>query len=334
MKKSILAAIYTAVLGSVLYAGVGTTSMDILKVPSGIKSQAMGGAYVGLADGLDAMDINPAGMANITKNEILFVHDLYFQDTFFDSLYFGHGLGDIGTAGISLKYLNTGKITSQLEDSAGNYAGNGDVKTGYDYLLGFSYGMNLGKIAYSDFTKNVNVGASLKVGGESLGNEYSNNSLSVDLGGIYTIIMEDADFMSNRGETIWNKTGIGVVFRNVGTSFGANMTPMTIALGAYTQWLNLFVSSNIVRVTADTDYDLDNGINIRAGVEYNQYIETFHVTLRLGSNFNPAGSTFSGYTVGMGAGMNIGGTDYEFDYALLPYGNLGMNNKLGLYVKF
>ena len=106
MKKILsVRAVFLLLLPLLLQAGPGTASIDVLKVPTGIKAQAMGGAYIGLAEGLDAMDINPAGISFISKNEILFVHDVYFQDTFFDSIYYGRGMGESGSFAVSLKYL-------------------------------------------------------------------------------------------------------------------------------------------------------------------------------------------------------------------------------------
>ena len=55
-------------VAAVIAAGrAGNRFCDVLKVPTGIKAQAMGGAYIGLAEGLDAMDINPAGISFISK---------------------------------------------------------------------------------------------------------------------------------------------------------------------------------------------------------------------------------------------------------------------------
>jgi len=335
MKKILsVCAVFLLLLPLLLQAGPGTASIDVLKVPTGIKAQAMGGAYIGLAEGLDAMDINPAGISFISKNEILFVHDVYFQDTFFDSIYYGRGMGESGSFAVSLKYLNTGTITSTLEDAQGNYAGEGEEKSGFNYMLGAGYGVDFGKLLFNEFTKNLKAGISLKLSGESLSSDYANLAISADVGGIYTIVHEEADFMSNRGETIWNKTGVGLVFRNLGTSFSSGITPMSFAAGIYTQFLNLFIQNNNVRFGADADYNLGNGINLRAGLEYGQRIENYVLTGRFGTNFNPEERSFSGFATGLGAGLDINGTVYEFNYAFLPYGELGNNHKFGLYIKF
>ena len=58
------------------------------------------------------------------------------------------------------------------------------------------------------------------------------------------------------------------------------------------------------------------------------------LTGRFGTNFNPEERSFSGFAAGLGAGLDINGTVYEFNYAFLPYGELGNNHKFGLYIKF
>jgi hypothetical protein len=323
----------TVLFASAVFAGVGTYSMDILKVPSGLKSQAMGGAYTAISDDLEALDVNPAGLAFIEGNDLLFIQDLYLQGVIYDSFYFAHGLGDAGTLGASLKYLSGGSIQQTTENTGGFYAGTGSSVSAMDFLASFAYGINASKFAYSNFTKNLDVGANLKITGEMIGSGYSNFGVSLDLGAVYTVIIEEADFMSNRGEFIWNKAGYGITIRNLGTS-GSGLTPLAIAGGAYTQMLNLGVSNNRVRFSADLEYNMDNGFNVKTGAEYMQLFGDYNAALRLGYNMNPADRIASGLSFGGGIGMKVNATLFSLDYVFMPYGDLGASQKIGLYLKF
>jgi hypothetical protein len=327
----LLGLIFTA---SSVFAGAGTGAIDLLKVPAGAKTQSMGGAYTAVSDDLEAFDVNPAGLGFINGNEVNFVHDLYLDGIFFDSLYYAYGTGDSGTYGGSFKYLSGGSITQTNETATGNYGGEGAAVSAFDFSAAFGYGINLSKLMYNDFTKNLNTGAILRFSGESIGQDYLNMAISADVGLDYTIVLEEADFMTNRGETIWNKIGLGFAARNLGTSFSAGATPMTFAVGAYTQILDLFGSTNRMRISMDVDYSTANSVNVCAGLEHLQMFGDFSFALRAGGNFSPAERLGSGIGLGGGLGFRTGQVKYALDYVFMPFSEFGSSQKIGLYIKF
>jgi hypothetical protein len=330
------AVVITAIIVAVnAYAGVGTASMDILKVPSGIKAQAMGGAYTAACDNLEALDFNPAGLAFITHQDLMFVHDMYLQSVFYDSAYYAVALEGAGTLGFTGKFLSAGTVPETTETSVGTYGGTtGQQVGGADFLGGAAYAINMSKIAFSDFTKHLNVGAELNFSGEMLGKNYSNFGLSGDIGAIYNVMIEEEDFLSNRGQPMWNKAGLGLALKNLGTSFGASVTPITAAFGAYTQFLNVGFTGSRIRGSVDADYDIDNGINLKAGFEYMQFVSNYSFAFRAGGNFNPARSLASGFALGGGMGIKLNSIMYTIDYVFMPFGDLGTSNKFGLYIQF
>lgn len=330
-KIAILIVMFSA---SPVFAGVGEGAIDLLKVPAGAKTQSLGGAYTAVSDDLEAFDVNPAGLANINGNEILFIHDMYLDGIFYDSLYYAYGTGDSGTFSAAFKFLNGGTIVQTTETSGGMYGGEGEEVSAINFLGALGYGINMGKMMYNDFTKNINAGAVLKFSGESIGPDYSNMAVSLDLGATYAIILEEADFMSNRGETIWNKIGLGFAVRNLGTSFEAGITPMTLAVGAYTQILNLFNSTNRMRISMDFDYSIADSINIRGGIEHMQMLGEINFSVRAGGNFSPEERLAGGFAVGAGFGMNAGSMKYSLDYVFMPFSAFGSSQKIGLYIRF
>ncbi|HPD18063.1 MAG TPA: hypothetical protein PLF61_00180 [Candidatus Goldiibacteriota bacterium] len=333
MKKASALIILIIMISGVLYAGVGTTAVDILKIPTGIKSQGVGGAYIAISDGVEGIEINPGGLGLIEKQEIMLIHDMYIEGVMNESIFYGYTFEKAGTIGAGIKILTTGNIKQTLETDAGEYAGEGDDVSGFNYSAEIAYSTKLSNFIYSDFTKNLNLGIGLKISGENL-EDYSNFSISADVGGIYTFIIEEEDFLSNRGQFLWNKAGVGVVFRNLGTSFNAGVTPISMGLGLYTQFLNVGIAKNKVRISADADYNMDNGINLRYGLEYEQNIEAFVFAIRAGGNFNPEERLAGGFTLGGGIGMKQGNVKYSLDYVYLPYNELGSVHKMGLNVKF
>ncbi len=333
MMKKIAILIILAMISGILYAGVGTTAIDILKIPGGIKSQAVGGAYIAVADGVEGLEINPGGLSMVEKQEIMLIHDMYIEGVMNESVFYGYSFDKAGTIGLGFKILTTGSIKQTLETDLGEYAGEGVDVSGISYSGIIAYSAKVSNFVYSDFTKNLNIGIGLKISGESL-NEYNDFSISADIGGIYTFVIEEEDFLSNRGQFLWNKAGVGVVFKNLGTSFNAGITPMTFGLGLYTQFLNIGIARSKVRISADTDYNLDNGFNLKYGLEYEQIIEAFVFAIRTGGNFNPAERLADGFTLGGGIGLKQGSAKYSLDYVYLPYNELGSIHKMGLNVKF
>ena len=337
MKRIALTGIIVLMLATALTAGVATSSIDLLKIQTGARTQAMGGAYISVTDDLEALDINPAGLASIKKYELLVLEDLYIQEVMLHSLYFGLGMEDMGAIGISVKYLMAGAVQEALEDQFGNFIGYGEEKTGYNYLVGIGYGVNLGKLFYGDFTKNLNVGITAKLTGESLEGtaaDFSNMAVSVDIGGIYTVVLEEQDFMSNRGQFIFNEIGLGFVVRNLGTSFEAEITPLSVAFGLYGQMLNIAVSDNRLRIALDLDYNISSGINARYGLEYFHKVSKITLAVRTGGNMNFEERLASGYNAGGGIGMDFGDFEGIVDYVFVPFGDIGANHKIGLYLKF
>ncbi len=334
MKKTVIALVLAVLLRVPAVMALGTTTMDILKVPSGIKAQGMGGAYTALADGPEAFDINPAGLALTQNMDIMLVHNIYLQDVFFDSVYYSFALEGAGVLSIGGKFLSAGTVAETGENPDGTYSGETGQETyGMCYLGGLAYSINLGKLAYNDFTKNVNAGIAVKFSGESIGPDYAEMGVSTDIGFIYTAVLEEEDFLSNRGQMLWNRAGFGIAFKNVGTSFGSGMTPLAFALGVYTQFINVGTSGNRVRVALDAEYNMENGINAKAGIEYGHNIGDYNFSIRTGGNFNPEERLSSGFAAGAGFGMKLGDVRYSVDYVFLPYTELGSSHKVGLYIK-
>ena len=334
MKKLFFSIFMIFIIISLAFSGVGTTSIDILKVPTGIKSQGMGGAYVAGGNDIEAIDFNPAGLKSIKGKEVLFIHDIYLQDIFYDSIFYGQNINELGSIGACIKYLNSGSIIEKKESATGNYEGEGASLSAFDYLLEIGYGMDFEKMVYNEFTKDLNLGATLKISGESLGNEYSNFGLAIDIGAVYDVIITEEDFLSNRGEFLWNKAGAGIVFKNLGTSFNGNITPISFVFGGYTQFLNCFTQGNRVKLNMDLDYNIAESLNIKGGIEYSHNISTAVLSLRVGGNFSLKERMATGINFGGGLGMKFGDINYELNYVMIPFSELGNNHKIGLYIVF
>ena len=88
----------------------GTATAQFLKVAPGARGVALGEAFSALADDATAMDWNPAGLIKIKKSSLTLMHSPYLANSFVDFFAYSQNAGDVGSWGMSLKYMNYGKI--------------------------------------------------------------------------------------------------------------------------------------------------------------------------------------------------------------------------------
>jgi hypothetical protein len=331
MKKT-MTALAVLVLAVSSYAGPGTGAFDILKVSAGIKSQGMGGAYTAACRDAEAMDMNPAGLAYIEKQEILFIHDIYLEEIFYDSLYYGQGLGEAGSFGVALRYLNQGTVVRTIEDDFGNYLGTEEEVSGMNYLVSIGYAIGIDRISYSEMTKNIKAGITLKLAGEQ-GGEYSSVGGAADIGFMYNMPLGGESFLTNRGEFVWSNIGLGLALRNMGASTSAGLTPFSAAIGAYTEMINIGTSGNGIKAALEADFGAA-GITVKFGGEYRHRVENMNFSLRLGGDVNPGERLSAGFSAGAGFVIKADGVSYGIDYVFLPFAEFGAGHKAGFGVSF
>ena len=107
MKKTILFFLLIFLISSngICGSGYGTTGAQILNLNSSARVSAMGNAYAGLADDLNAIIYNPAGLTQLFGFEFQFTRLIYFLGTGMSSFTYGQKLGNIGF-GCKLKLFN------------------------------------------------------------------------------------------------------------------------------------------------------------------------------------------------------------------------------------
>src|SRR3989339_411566 len=108
---------------SYIFAGVGTESLQFLKIKPSARVASIGDGYVGLADDSNASFYNPAGLARLTTPEISLMHLAYIGETSYEYAAGVIPAGKNMTLGAYVIYLNYGSITKTTEDNTGVYSG-------------------------------------------------------------------------------------------------------------------------------------------------------------------------------------------------------------------
>jgi len=308
----------------------GGTAAPFLKIGPGARAVGMGESFVGLADDVTTLYWNPSGLANLTKWEATFMHASWFQSINYEYMAVGLPggalpfLGNVGTAGVSLIFLNTGDIPETFADptSTAGFSSTGSNIAASDMLITVGYGRPL--------DSRLKVGGAIKFVNQSVGGGtvdpsrgLDNSSLSawafaMDLG-----LLADTDIENLR---------IGVVVQNLGTQVklenDAFPLPLQFKVGA--GWK---IPQKNVTFVSDIIQPIDNKTSWNSGVEYYSKYKFAELILRLGYRFqfaSPDPDVITGVTAGVGAVVFGSIIDYAFE----PYGELGNTHRISLSFKW
>jgi hypothetical protein len=299
-------------------AGPGTSAATFLDLGFGARPLGFGEAYVAMADDVSAVHYNPAGLslpqpamkAAPGAYEMLFTHTQYVQ---------GVALDQLGLVrrpwGLSVTNLRVGGIEGRtLEtDSASNFGAS-------DVAVGLSYGRTLGSFG---------LGATVKYIHESIGSAGA-DAYAVDFGALHRF--ESAP------------VSVGADLANLGTPVRfidqAYPLPLVLRTGATYGQTKDFPHALSLQV----DWSRDYSPVVRFGAEYNGFgpfalragYRTFAGGQRDAVLGKTLGSATSGFTefyglfLGMGLQTKLG----NLDYAVLPFGELGLAHRVSLQLRF
>lgn len=152
----------------------GTTAGQFLKIPVGARSSAMGGAVVANVNDASAMYWNPAGLADLTRNELMVEYADWFLDIRHN--YVGVAIPTRrGVAGINVTALTMGSFEETTYDQPDGTGRNFDA---YMLSLGGSYATYL-------FPK-FRVGGTAKFVHERIF-DTSASAIAIDIGTLYEL---------------------------------------------------------------------------------------------------------------------------------------------------
>ena len=282
----------------------GTAGGQFLKVASGARAAALGEAYCALADDAFALDWNPAGMMNVRKNSLVFMHSPYLAGTFVD--YFGYveNAGEVGAWGASVKYMNFGTI--QKTDSSGFETGKmnpSDISAAIGfatYITGYK----------KDPEERFILGATGKIIRSRL--ESSDNTISADIGLLFPYFFD-------------NRFRLAMAAQNIMGSLRYDKEdsplPLILRFGSMTR------ITDYISITADAVAPRDSLPYIAMGGEFKiSFTKKTAAALRAGFNTRAIGDIGGLRNITFGTGLRYG--EYFLDYALSPFGDLGTVNRI------
>jgi hypothetical protein len=273
---------------------------EFLRIEAGVRAVGMGGAFCSIADDMNAVNWNPAGLPQLEGNEISFMYLSYLAGINTTNIGYAGSFSRGSGLGANLSFLH---MAETIMDESGLEAG---VFVVNELLLSAGY-------AYW-FDRNVSLGVGLKT--------------------IFTSF--DTDMTSGIG--IEYKTPIyglnaGTVIQNIDTRIKyteeLELMPLNVRAGVSYRLLdeNLILAMDISEYVKYGKLEFHIGVEFETGVRLDS-----GVVLRLG--YNTTNTDEIDKMTGLSAGIGIHSWKSGFDYAWVPHGVLDDVHRVSFTVKF
>ena len=282
-----------------------STAGKVLQISPGPRWVAMGEASVAACDDIYSLFWNPAGLFNIRAPQISYMHNLWLQDIQDMYITYAQRMFKGGFAG-SINYFNFGEFEKIDVDAAGYPLPTSETFTPYTMVITLGYGTSL--------LDDLDVGGSIKIVNESV-DTFSAMTLALDLGAQYSNFLKGLD--------------LGLSIQNLGVPLEGYGLPLTIKLGAAYKILNKRKNRFLTVVDVHLPIPFDQPIYTNLGLEYFFFgVVAARVGYKI-SEINTLGS-ISGITAGLGVAV----MNFNLDYALAPFGDLGMSHRISVTYGF
>jgi len=270
---------------------VGTSGAQFLRLGAGARPTAMGEAFVGIADDVNALYFNPAGAARLERPEIAATHVQWFEGM--DYEYGAFALPTkAGAFGFSAATLQAKDLEKRGLDES--YQGKFDT---LDAAYGLTYARSL--------NPTWQVGGTLR---------YLKQEIDSASAGTWS---GDVGTLKKLGDTPFS---VGLAIRHFGeeVKFSEEGDPQPTVLDGG-------VGAQLFRKRLLLGFDLkvprDNDVKLGLGSELNLPIAgDFKAALRAGYNNSAADAKGAD---GLSVGAGLGFRQFEMDFSWVPLGDLG-----------
>lgn len=280
------------------YSATGSEGASFLDIPVGGRPAALGSAYSAMTEDAYAPFYNPAGLGFLKSTQLAGQHLSYLESIRVEAVSLVHPIKEGTAIGLAGQYLASGDLDAL--DNTGVPTGTFNVHYG-------GYTLAAGRRV----TERLAVGANVKFV-ESKISDVSAHAFAADLGVLFRPVHE------------WN---VSAGFANLGSRLKfleqADALPLRSYVG--TSWQ----PNTACRWSVEGVYSGTGLVSARAGLEWRPMdllaIRTGYRTDTIKKN-----SAMAGFSTGLG--LRFWGQ--EFDYAWVPYGDLGDTQYFSLLIRF
>jgi hypothetical protein len=288
-----------------------STGAAFLKISPGARAAGMSSAFTAIADDASAVYWNPSGIANIPRSQFMFTHSQWLEGMSYDYASFVQPRPK-GAVGLGVTWLSQGSFDGRDENRqpTGSFSAS-------DFALAASMSRRLSW---------GSIGMNLKVINQKIESE-SATGIAVDFGYKY--------------QYIGLPLSVGLAVQNIGPQMKfideAYSLPLTISggvgyrIGGMVLAVDISqgVYSNNTSMSIGTEYWIYNAVALRTG--YLSRVMSFSKT---NSDINGDLGSKLENIAGLGAGIGLKIANYQVDYALVPYGELGNTQRITLSAGF
>lgn len=295
--------------------GAGSTTANFLKIGMGARAAGMGDAFMPVADDSLAVYWNPAGLMLTRGTDLSMTHQVWMQGVNEEFLTFSSRRKDEGAFGGSFTYLGVKPYTSTLENPDGSFGGYGDQVSAHDFAFSLAYAQRLGFWFPGRILNKILVGLKGTLMNQHLDTEGATGA-SFDFGGMY--------------ELKRRRTYLALTVTNLGTSMSGSSQPLAATVGASHKLRKLILKRDSLTFAGAIPIYNDTGARFNVGTEYTARFGEAEGSLRAGYRTGYDLNGTSGVCVGVGVLKHYPTFDLGLDYALAPYGELGLTHRVTL----
>ena len=312
----------------------GTTAGSFLKIGIGSRAAAMGESFIAISDDATAVYWNPAGLAQIKRNEAFFSHIEWIADISFDNIALTIPVGNSGTVGL---WVNNLGVPDDIVRTVFEPEGTGERFGANMLSLGVSYGRFL--------TDKFSLGATVKYIREAIWNMEA-TTYAIDIGTLYRSSFRNMKIgigMFNFGPKTQMGGRASLLFVDPDPNFDGNNDQIRAELEMEKWELPLLLrtgiavdiidsESNRLTITANQNYPNDNSEFFNFGSEY-----AINEVIFIRGGFRGVGldEAEGGFSLGAGISLNVGGNaSIMVDYAYTDWGRLNEVNRFSLAATF
>lgn len=314
----------------------GTTAASFLEIGVGAHANAMGGAFVGMANDASALYWNVGGIANLEQSEAVLVHTDWIAETKFDYAGLVIALGDVGNLGLSFTSLSMGDMkvrTVEQPDGTGENFSAGDIAIALSFARKFTDRFSIGVTAkyieqsiwhMSASAFAIDAGTTFRtdlLGGLTIGAVISNFGTSMRLDGRDTRYFIRVD-ETKQGSNERIPTNIELDSWDLPLYFQIGVTVPAIQTEKYG-----------LRISADALVPNNDYQSLNAGAEF-----TFLNFISLRGGYNSLFLKDAEGGLSLGAGVNskmlLSKAVVNFDYAYRDFGKLSNVHTFSIGIKF
>jgi long-subunit fatty acid transport protein len=291
----------------------GISTAQFLKIGVGGRAAALGESFVAISDDATALYWNPAGLAQFTKNQVIFSHNIWLVDINHDFLGAVYHLDLDNTFGISLTSLSMDKMPVTTEFAP---FGNGEYFGFSDIALSVSYARKM--------TEQFSFGGTVKYVEETL-DKLKMRGVMIDLGTYYKTGLGSTRFavtVSNFGAELAPDGQVVLVGNREKSEWQSFAPPTIFRIGfAFEPYQT---EEHILTTSIQLNHPNDNSENVSVGAEYSWRKILF---LRGGYKINVDEQN---YSFGAGVNVPISIAEFTFDYAFANFERLGSAHRFSI----